>query len=206
MLALTMKEIRDILAQTLNKFFSEADYSLRQTEVRNDLSEFRVGFKIYDDQFWMDVNPTTQIVQVLTRSIYCEEKTQTLNAVHVCLFPPMFRYDKEQFRFDWRTDLECFFDEFSSALINAVKASKRDVLLASLEKDYYGSGVRDDIPKADKTKLAQVVEAMQNEKSVVSQCIDAVYNKHAETKTKEVKTSIFNGLKDDEDDDEDDYI
>lgn len=50
--------------------------------------------------------------------------------------------------------------------------------------------------KADEAKTGET-------KSVMAQCIDAIYGKPSEAKTTEKKASIFNSLKDDE---EDEYI
>ena len=94
--------------------------------------------------------------------------------------------DKE-FRIEFRIydkDLEAFFDAFHEALVDQVE-KKQKTTAASV----YGSSTLVDEPK-----------------SVVAQCIDAVYGstKVDESKVGEAKPSIFNGL--DDQDDRDEYI
>ena len=170
MLPLTIKDIRNALEKILRKQFDFVDFSIEPTKVMNRSEEFSIIFKIYEDEFWIDVSPNINKLYIGTRSL---GEPGHIDSVHIWLSTP-FEYDKKKFEFGWRKDLEIFID----ALYEHLK------------------------------EMA--------EKKVLEQCIDSVYGKEAETKTDEPpvavigeskigeckiadKPSIFNGLKDDED-------
>lgn len=157
---LRIKDIREVLEKTLSMFYAFPDFSINPTKVMDRDKEFRIEFRIYDAEFWMDIDPSIASVRIATRAL------GVLDSIQMWLSKP-FEYDKKKFEFGWRKDLEAFFDAFQEALLQKVK----------------------------KTEPAET-------KSVMAQCIDAVYGNSTETKSKELKPSIFNSLKNDEDEDE----
>lgn len=203
--SLTIKDIRKTLEETLAKFFSFSDYNMCPTEVRDDTQEFRIGFKIYNDSFLVDIASAMQ-------SIFITRVCSNYASIHISLYPPQFRYNKERFDFGWRKDLEQFFDEFAYALINAVKESQRDELLESFEKDYYSidEPAKTDTPEPNIKigllredlimKNLEVEETALYEEFIADAKVDE--SKVGECKIAD-KPSIFNSLKDDE---EDEYI
>lgn len=153
MLELKVKDIRETFEETLGKFYAFPDFSINPTKVMDRDKEFRIEFRIYDAEFWMDIDPSIASVRIATRVLGVLESIQMW-------FSKPFEYDKSKFEFGWRTDLEVFFDAFHEAL---------------LEK----------LAKTQKANMA------------------AVYG--SSTKADETKTSIFNGLKEDKEE-EDEYI
>lgn len=175
MLSLKIKDIRDVLTDTLFENYALADFAVRGTKTTKD-KEFRIEFRIYDSEFWVSVDTAIDSIRVCSRSLGGPDR---LDSIQMWLTKP-FEYDKSKFEFGWRTDLERFFDDFHAALLEKVKKTQK-----TNASSVYGSSTKVDEPK-----------------SVLAQCIDAVYGNSAETKTKEVATSIFNGLDDQEDRDE----
>jgi hypothetical protein len=178
MLSLTIKDIREAFSDTLFKFYSLSDFTMRGTKTKDKDKEFRIEFRIYDSEFWMDIDPSIDSIHIGTRSFGGPDH---LDTIQMWLSKP-FDYDKDNFQFGWRTDLEEFFDAFRENLLEKVKETQKTTAAS-----VYGSSTKVDEPK-----------------SVVAQCIDAVYGKANETKdeTKATKPSIFNGLDDQEDRDE----
>ena len=178
MLELKVKDVRETFEETLGKFYAFPDFSVGSTKVMDKDKTFRIEFRIYDSEFWMNIEPAIYCVHIATRSF---GEPDHLDMLHIWLRP--YRYDKEHFTFGWRKDLEAFFDAFHEALVDQVE-KKQKTTAASV----YGSSTLVDEPK-----------------SVVAQCIDAVYGsaKVDESKVGECKIagkpSIFNSLKDDED-------
>lgn len=179
MLSLSIKDIREVFSDTLFKFYSLSDFSISSTKVKDKDKEFRIEFRIYDTKFWMDIDPSIDSIHIATRSINGPDR---LDSIQMWFAPS--EYDKKKFEFGWRKDLEAFFDAFHEALVDQVE-KKQKTTAASV----YGSSTLVDEPK-----------------SVVAQCIDAVYGstKVDESKVGEAKPSIFNGL--DDQDDRDEYI
>lgn len=179
MLELKVKDVRETFEETLGKFYAFPDFSLGSTKVMDKDETFRIEFRIYNDELWMDIKPSIDSVRVVTRSLNAPE----LDTIQIWLSKP-YDYDKAKFKFGWRKDLEEFFDAFHEALLEKLQKTQKTTASA-----VYGSST-----KVDESK------------SVVAQCIDAVYGNSAETKTKEVTTtSIFNNLKEDKEE-EDEYI
>lgn len=170
MLELKVKDIRETFEETLGKFYAFPDFSINPTKVMDRDKEFRIEFRIYDAEFWMDIDPSIASVRIATRTL------GVLDSIQMWLSKP-FEYDKKKFEFGWRKDLEAFFDAFREALLEKVKKIQKANMAA-----IYGSSTKVNEPK-----------------SVMAQCIDAVYGNSTETKSKELKPSIFNSLKDDED-------
>ena len=154
MLELKVKDIRETFVETLEKFYAFHDFSVSSTKVMDKDKTFRIEFRIYDSEFWMDIEPAIYCVHITTRSF---GESDHLDMLHIWLRP--YRYDKEHFTFGWRKDLEAFFDAFHEALVKKVE-KKQKTTAASV----YGSST-----KADEAKIGKS------------------------------KTSIFNSLKDDED-------
>lgn len=183
MLSLSIKEIRDVLSNTLFDYYSLADFAIRGTKTKDKDKEFRVEFRIYDTEFWMDIDPSIDSIRIATRSLNGPDH---LDSIQMWFAPS--EYEKSKFAFGWRKDLEAFFDAFHEALVDQAE-KKQKTTAASV----YGSSTKVDEPK-----------------SVVAQCIDAVYGstKVDESKVGEAKIadkpSIFNGL--DDQDDRDEYI
>ena len=176
MLELKVKDIRETFEETLGKFYAVPDFSINPTKVMDRDKEFRIEFRIYDAKFWMDIDPSIASVRIATRALGVLD---AIDSIQMWLSKP-FEYDKKKFEFGWRTDLEAFFDAFQEALLENSRKRGRRVL---------GSSTKVDEPK-----------------SGIAQCIDAVYGKANETKdttSKDInKPSIFNSLKNDEDEDE----
>lgn len=179
MLSLSIKDIRDTLTDVLFKFYSLADFAVRGTKVKDKDKEFRIEFRIYDTEFWMDIDPSIDSIRIATRSLNGPDH---LDSIQMWFAPS--EYEKKKFEFGWRKDLEAFFDAFHEALVEKVEKKQKTTAAG-----VYGSSTKVDEPK-----------------SLVAQCIDAVYGKANETKdeTKATKPSIFNGL--DDQDDRDEYI
>jgi hypothetical protein len=86
---------------------------------------------------------------------------------------------------------------------------KEDLIMKNLEMEE-AAAYEEYMAEAKKADEAKTGESI----SVLAQCIDAIYgspakigeSKIGESKIGESKTSIFNSLKDDEDEDEDEYI
>lgn len=179
MLSLPIKEIRDALTNALSEHYALDDFSVGGTKTNDKDAEFRIDFRICDNEFRMDIKPSIDSIRVVTRSLNAPD----LNTIQIWLSKP-YDYDKAKFKFGWRNDLETFFDAFHVALLEKLTKTQKTTASA-----VYGSS----------TKTGET-------KSVMAQCIDAVYGNSAETKTKEVTTtSIFNNLKEDKEE-EDEYI
>lgn len=154
MLSLTIKEIRDALSNTLFDHYSLADFAIRGTKVKDKDKEFRIEFRIYDAEFWMDIDPSIDSIRIGTRSLGGPDRLDTTQK----WFAPT-EYDKKKFEFGWRKDLEAFFDAFHEALVEKVEKKQKTTAAG-----VYGSST-----KADEAKIGKS------------------------------KPSIFNSLKDDED-------
>lgn len=178
MLSLSIKEIRDALTNALSEHYALDDFSVGGTKTNDKDAEFRIDFRIYDNEFRMDIKPSIDSVRVVTRSLNAPD----LNTIQIWLSKP-YDYDKAKFKFGWRNDLETFFDAFHVALLEKVQKTQKTTASA-----VYGSS----------TKTGET-------KSVMAQCVDAIYGKPSEAKTTETKASIFNNLKDDKEE-EDEYI
>lgn len=151
MLSLSVKEVRSIFEETLFKFYSTADWSIASTKVRDKDKEFRIEFRIYDESFWMDIDPAIDSIHIATRSF---GEPGHLDSIQMWLSKGSCEYEKAKFDFGWREDLEEVFDALYKALMEKVE-------------------------KTQKTQAASVYGSS--------------------TKVGEPKTSIFNGLKDNED-------
>lgn len=160
MKTLTVKDIRDVLSNTLFDHYSLADFAIRGTTVKNKEKEFRVEFRIYDSEFWMSIDTAIDSIRIATRSLNGPDR---LDTIQIWLSKP-FEYDKAKFEFGWRKDLETFFDSFHEALLEKVE-KKQKTTAASV----YGLSTKD-------------------------------------TEAKETKPSIFNSLKEDDKEEEDEYI
>lgn len=231
MLTLTIKDVRKALDEALSKFFSFTDYNVCPTEVKNDDQEFRISFKIYNDKFWMDINAGVDFIHIAASD------SNPIKTIHIYL--PMFKYNKENFDFGWRTDLECFFDTFKANLFEKLEQNRKaavercnarndtPIKIGPLREDLIMKNLEMEEAAAYEEYMAEAKKAdeAKKEKSVIAQCIDAMYkeepdildklyeedakigeSKIGECKIGESKTSIFNSLKDDEDEDEDEYI
>lgn len=178
MLELKVKDVREALEETLGKFYAFPDFSLGSTKVMDKDKTFRIEFRIYDSEFWMNIEPSIDSISIATRSLNGPDH---LDSIQMWFAPT--EYEKSKFEFGWRKDLETFFDAFHDALIEKLKKTQK-----TQAASVYGSSTKADEPK-----------------SVVAQCIDAVYGsaKVDESKVGECKIagkpSIFNSLKDDED-------
>lgn len=152
---LTIKNIRDILEKTLRKHFDFVDFGINPTKVMAMTKEFRIEFRIYDADFWINVDPAIDSIYIGTRSF---GEPDHLDSIQIWLSRP-YQYDTEKFDFGWRIDLKTFFNDFHSYLKEKVESNKVAVIgegiigesIIAEEKDY--CGVRDDIPKADKTSI-----------------------------------------------------
>lgn len=218
MSTLTMKDVRKALDEALSKFFSFTDYNVCPTEVKNDVQEFRIPFKIYNDKFWMDINACVDFIHIAASD------SNPIKTIHIYL--PMFKYNKENFDFGWRTDLECFFDTFKANLFEKLEQNRKaaverctakddapvkigpfnvDNLTNYLEEEE-DAAYEEYVADPPKTNFGQVL-ACDSKKSVLSQILDAMHEEPPVAKVGEAKigeakigeTSIFNGLKDDED-------
>ncbi len=204
MKTLTVKDIRDVLSNTLFDHYSLADFAVRGTTVKDKEKEFRIEFRIYDTEFWMDINADVDFIHIAASD------SKPIKTIHFYL--PMFEYNKENFDFGWRTDLECFFDTFKANLFEKLEQNRKAAvercntrndtpvkitleegnLMNYLEKEEaasYEEYMAEAKKKADEAKTGET-------KSVLAQCIDAIYGKPSEAKTTETKPSIFNSLKD----------
>ena len=207
MLELKVKDIRETFEETLEKFYALLDFSVGSTKVMDKDKTFRIEFRIYDSEFWMDIEPAIYCVHIATRSF---GEPDHLDMLHIWLRP--YRYDKEHFTFGWRKDLECFFDAFEASLREKVErvrsASTSNALepinLWKEEAASYEQYVAD----PPKTKFGQVLACDANKRSVLSQILDAMNEETPVAKVDESKVgeckitdkpSIFNSLKDDED-------
>ena len=220
MSTLTMKDVRKALDEALSKFFSFTDYNVCPTEVKNDDQEFRISFKIYNDKFWMDIDAGVDFIHIAASD------SKPIKTIHIYL--PMFKYNKENFDFGWRTDLECFFDTFKANLFEKLEQNRKaavercnarndtpvkitleeDNLMNYLEEEEAAS-YEEYATNPPKTNFGQVLACDAGKKSVLAQILDAMNEEPPVAKVGEAKigeakigeTSIFNGLKDDEDED-----
>lgn len=184
MLNLTIKDIRKVLEETLSKFYDFVDYSVRPTKVMDRDKEFRIEFRIYDAEFWMDVDPVIDSIHIGTRSF---GEPDHLDSIVIWLQKP-YHYSTERFEFGWRSDLEWFFDGLLAYLEERVekmhnppadKAAEPNIKIGPFKEDQL-------------MKYLEEEEAASYEEYIA----DA---KGDEAKTGETKPSIFNSLKDDED-------
>jgi hypothetical protein len=166
MLELKVKDVRETFEETLGKFYADADFSVGSTKVMDKDKTFRIEFRIYDSEFWMNIEPAIYCVHIATRSF---GEPDHLDMLHIWLRP--YRYDKEHFTFGWRKDLETFFDSFHKALLEKLNKNQKTGAAAVYGSSIF-NGLKDNEDGDD------------------------------EAKTGENKTSIFNGLKDNEDGDD----
>ena len=177
---LRIKDIREVLEKTLSMFYSAVDYSIRPTRVMNKTKDFRIEFRIYDAEFWMDIDLAIDSIHIGTRSF---GDVDHIDSLQMWLSKP-YEYKTDKFEFAWRKDLEYFFDGLQAYLVERV------------ERTHNAPATKDDEAK--------------KEKSVIAQCIDAVYGsaKVDESKVGECKIagkpSIFNSI--DTDENRDEYI
>lgn len=185
MLSLKIKDIRDVLTDTLFEHYALDDFSVGGTKTNDKDAEFSIEFRIYDNEFRMNIKPSIDSVRVVTRSLNAPD----LDTIQIWLSKP-YDYDKAKFKFGWRKDLEAFFDAFHEALLEKLAKTQKANMAA-----VYGSSTK----------------AAETSKSVVAQCIDALYSSakvdesKSERAVNDIKTSIFNGLKEDKEE-EDEYI
>jgi len=182
-LIMLVKEIREILEKTLGKFYADADFAVASTKVMDDFHEFRIEFRIYDAEFWMGINTVLEHVYIESQSF------GEAGAGIISIWFRPYRYDKKRsdekdFSFGWRTDLESFFDAFHATLLEKVKETQKTTAAS-----VYGSS----------TKAAEIGEGEAGA-SVIAAILDGLDTKKDETKDCN-KPSIFNSLKDDEDED-----
>lgn len=214
MLELKVKDVRETFEETLTKFYAFPDFSVGSTKVMDKDKTFRIEFRIYDSEFWMNIEPAIYCVHIATRSF---GEPDHLDMLHIWLRP--YRYDKEHFTFGWRKDLECFFDTFEASLREKVErvrsastsnAPEPNVKIGPLKEDLIMKNLEMEEAASYEEYVAEAKKAdeAKKEKSVIAQCIDAIYGSPAkigESKIGEAKIagkpSIFNSLKDDEDED-----
>jgi hypothetical protein len=144
MLSLTIKDIREAFSDTLFKFYSLSDFTIRGTKTKDKDKEFRIEFRIYDTEFWMDIDPSIDSIHIATRSINGPDH---LDTIQMWLSKP-FDYDKDNFQFGWRTDLEAFFDAFHEVLVEKVE-KKQKTTAASV----YGLSTKDTEAKETKPSI-----------------------------------------------------
>lgn len=211
MLSLLIKDIRNVLEETLKKFYDFADYSIGSTRVIDNSKEFRIEFRIYDASFWMDIDPAIDSIHIATRSF---GEPDHLDSLQIWLSKP-YQYDTERFDFGWRSDLECFFDTFHSNLKERVEKTHNPSADKAAEPNIkIGPFKEDQLMKyLEEEEAASYEEYAENppKKSVLSQILDAMNEETPVAKVDESKVgeckiadkpSIFNSLKDDEDNDE----
>lgn len=185
MLSLTIKDIRDGLTDTLFEHYSLADFAVRGTTVKDKDKEFRIEFRIYDSEFWMDVDPEIDSIHIGTRSFGGPDRIDSIQM----WFSPS-EYDKAKFQFGWRTDLERFFDAFHEALVEKVEKKQK-----TTAGSVYGSSTK---PVETETGEGKAGAA------VIAAILNGLDDKANNAKAKERKPSIFNGL--DNQEDRDEYI
>lgn len=211
MLSLTIKDIRDALEETLRKHYGLIDYSISPTIIIEQTNDLRIGFYIMNSEFWIDFAPATEHLTIVTFSL---GDPNHVDMAHIWLQP--YRYDKKDFKFGWRKDLECFFDAFEACLKNRVEKTHNPSIKITLEEDQLMNYLEEEeaasyeeyVADPPKTKFGQVLACEANEKSVLSQILDAMNEETPVAKVDESKVgeckiadkpSIFNSLKDDED-------
>ena len=186
---LTIKAVRNALNSALVKCYDPFDFCVQSTRIQDKDHSFRVPFEILKTDFWLDYCPNLGSISIYTRDM--SNDVSKLDSIHMWVKGPV-SIDSSNFDFSWRIDLKEFFDLLYDKLLTEAKTA----------------GITN-CPTKDDTPFAQIIGAMENEKSVVSQCIDAIYGsaKVDESKVGEATigtaTSIFNSLKKD---DEDEYI
>jgi hypothetical protein len=186
MLSLTIKDIRDGLTDALFEHYSLADFAVRGTTVKDKEKEFRIEFRIYDSEFWMDIDPSIDSIHIGTRSFGGPDR---LDTIQIWLSKP-FEYDASKFEFGWREDLKVFFDSFHKALMEKVEKAQK-----TTAGSVYGSSAK---PVETETGEGKAGAA------VIAAILDGLdTNKSA---TKDNKPSIFNSLKEDDKEEEDEYI
>jgi hypothetical protein len=220
---LRIKDIREVLEKTLSMFYAFPDFSINPTKVMDRDKEFRIEFRIYDAEFWMDVDPLIDSIHIGTRSF---GEPDHLDSIRIWLQKP-YHYNTERFEFGWRSDLKWFFDGLLAYLEERVekmhnppadKAAEPNIKIGPLREDLIMKNLEMEEAAAYEEYMAEAKKADEAKTgesiSVLAQCIDAIYgspakigeSKIGESKIGESKTSIFNSLKDDEDEDEDEYI
>lgn len=144
MLSLTIKDIREAFSDTLFKFYSLSDFAMRGTKTKDKDKEFRIEFRIYDSEFWMDIDPSIDLIHIGTRSFGGPDH---LDTIQMWLSKP-FDYDKDNFQFGWRTDLESFFDSFHKALMEKVEKAQKTTAAS-----VYGVSTKDTEAKERKPSI-----------------------------------------------------
>lgn len=198
MLELKVKDVRETFEETLGEFYAFPDFSVGSTKVMDKDKTFRIEFRIYDSEFWMNIEPAIYCVHIATRSF---GEPDHLDMLHIWLRP--YRYDKEHFTFGWRKDLEYFFDAFNAHLIEKIEAVHKDAVdrcdTKTTEDD--GSNIKIGPFKEDNLmNYLEEEEAASLEEYIADAKVDE--SKVGECKIAD-KPSIFNGLKEA---DEDEYI
>ena len=147
---LRIKDIREVLEKSLSMFYAEVDYSIRPTRVMNKTKDFRIEFRIYDAEFWMDVDLAIDSIHIGTRSF---GDVDHIDSLQMWLSKP-YEYKTDKFEFAWRKDLEYFFDGLHAYLKERVErthnapAAKEKSVIAQCIDSIYG-----------KTTEAKTVEA-----------------------------------------------
>ena len=198
---LKVKDVREALEETLGKFYADADFSVGSTKVMDGTHEFRIEFRIYDSEFWMNIGPAIYCVHIATRSF---GEPDHLDILHIWLRP--YRYDKEHFTFGWRKDLECLFDAFEASLRERVEKMQKTDAASVYGSSASGAEIGED--KVGGTVLAAGDGQLGG--AVIAAILNGLDDKSKQLKAKdaeakETKTSIFNGLKEDKEE-EDEYI
>ena len=188
MLSLTIKDIRDALEEILRKHYAFADYTVTPTKVIDKDKEFRIEFKIYDAGFRMVIDPSISGIYIGTKSF---GEPDHVDSIMIWLEKP-YQYDTKTFDFGWRKDLESFFDALQAYLVERVekmhnppadKAAEPNIKIGPFKEDQL-------------MKYLEEEEAASYEEYIADAKVDE--SKIGECKIAD-KTSIFNNLKDDED-------
>lgn len=185
MLSLTIKDIRKVLEETLSKFYDFVDYGINPTKVMASTKEFRIEFRIYDADFWINIDPAIDSIYIGTRSF---GDVDHIDSLQMWLSKP-YEYDTEKFDFGWREDLEWFFDGFHAYLEERVERAHNAPDAKDPEtKTSIFNNLKDDEGKTGAAVIAAILGGLKD--------------KEDKSKTVEAKPSIFNGLDDQEDRDE----
>ena len=185
LMLLRIKDIREVLEKTLSMFYADADFSVGSTKVMNKTKDFRIEFRIYDAEFWMDIDLGIDSVHIGTRSL---GDVDHIDSLQMWLSKP-YEYNTDKFDFSWRKDLEYFFDGLHEYLKERVERAHNPRTTEDTEtKASIFSNLKDEEGKAGAAVIAAILNGLDD--------------KANDAKAKENKTSIFNNLKDDEDEDE----
>ena len=190
---LTVKAIRNAFDNALAKCYHPFDYTVQSTKTMDSDHSFRISFTIIKNEFWLDYCPTLGSISIYTRDM--SNDVCKLDTIRMWVKGPV-SVDNSNFDFGWRIDLKEFFDLLYDKLLTEAKNA-----------GITNCPAKDDAPvKIGPFKEDQLMKYLEEEEAASYEEYVAKVDEAKIGEAKIAEPSIFNSLKDDEDDDEDEYI